>query len=126
MYLLKALIHQEIEDQDIISEIFLITEKTFDKELTTYRPLANNCVEFIPFLTEEWYYVMVNYVINFGKKRILKGKMVTAYRDDLIQYLQAKEEEDDFRPLKIVTPAKNQIVNILEGGGIYLFELKKS
>ena len=126
MYLLKALIHQEIEDQDIISEIFLITEKTFDKELTTYRPLANNCAEFIPFLTEEWYYVMVNYVINFGKKRILKGKMVTAYRDDLIQYLQAKEEEDDFRPLKIVTPAKNQIVNILEGGGIYLFELKKA
>lgn len=70
-------------------------------------------------LKDDSYYVGVDYFVNKGKKNIYKGRIVVAYKDDLIEYLINTIEKNDVRNIFVIPRNdKNMILFLNEEGGM--------
>ena len=120
MYLFLDLKHQELSDNKSTESIFLKSEEFLkSNNFIVYKdPII--CLDY-KLNDDTNYYVIHEHIILKGKIKILKGKIVTSNKKNLMDYFRTVIAGDDIRPLRIMSEQKEDFVITITDEGTALF-----
>lgn len=108
---------REITDTEQINFLFNISEEMMKRDficIDDINLLKNN-------LDDENYFIIHEFIIAKGKKKILKGKVIETDKNSMFEYLN--QNINDLRPLRIIPKKKqNKLIYVNDEGAFFLYQ----